>query len=165
MGQEELAQLEQVIASGNLFHGAKVQQFRQEFAEMFGVKYAVTSTSGTAAIHVGVAMINPSPGDEIITSSITDIGTIIPIIYQNAIHKQFQICTPKADDDIVPIGGLDHSGWDSDSQNTILKIRIELSFAYRQQCGPPALARAALLENHLGAIIMIPFPDGDESES
>lgn len=86
-------------------------------------------------------------------------------IYQNAIHKQFQICTPKADDDIVPIGGLDHSGWDSDSQNTILKIRIELSFAYRQQCGPPALARAALLENHLGAIIMIPFPDGDESES
>jgi dTDP-4-amino-4,6-dideoxygalactose transaminase len=85
VGQEELAQLEQVIASGNLFHGAKVQQFRQEFAEMFGVKYAVTSTSGTAAIHVGVAMVNPSPGDEIITSSITDIGTIIPIIYQNAI--------------------------------------------------------------------------------
>lgn len=85
VGKEELAQLEQVIASGNLFHGAKVQEFRQAFAETFGVKYAVTSTSGTAAIHVGVAMVNPSPGDEIITTSITDIGTIIPIIYQNAI--------------------------------------------------------------------------------
>jgi len=30
-------------------------------------------------------MVNPNPGDEIITSPITDIGTVIPIIYQNCI--------------------------------------------------------------------------------
>jgi dTDP-4-amino-4,6-dideoxygalactose transaminase len=32
-----------------------------------------------------VGMINPSPGDEIITGPITDIGTIIPILQQNTI--------------------------------------------------------------------------------
>ena len=85
VGKEELEQLEQVIASGNMFQGAKVQEFREGFANMYGAKYCASSTSGTASLHVGVAMVNPNPGDEIITSPITDIGTIIPIIYQNCI--------------------------------------------------------------------------------
>ncbi|MFQ6044666.1 MAG: DegT/DnrJ/EryC1/StrS family aminotransferase [Candidatus Poribacteria bacterium] len=85
VGEEELEQLREVIESGNMFQGAKVQEFREGFANMYGAKYCVSSTSGTASIHVGVAMVNPNPGDEIITSPITDIGTIIPIIYQNCI--------------------------------------------------------------------------------
>nr|MBC8228140.1 DegT/DnrJ/EryC1/StrS family aminotransferase [bacterium] len=85
IGKEELKQLKSVIKSGNLFHGPKVEQFRNEFAKLYGVRHAITSTSGTAAIHVALAMINPDPGDEIITTPITDMGTIIPIIYQNAI--------------------------------------------------------------------------------
>ena len=85
IGREELKQLKKVIKSGNLFHGPKVEQFRNEFAKLYGVRYAITSTSGTAAIHVALAMIDPNPGDEIITTPITDMGTIIPIIYQNAI--------------------------------------------------------------------------------
>ena len=85
VGKEELEQLEQVIASGNMFHGAKVKEFREGFANMYGSKYCVSSTSGTSSIHVGIAMVNPNPGDEIITSPITDIGTVIPIIYQNCI--------------------------------------------------------------------------------
>ncbi|HIE27008.1 TPA: DegT/DnrJ/EryC1/StrS family aminotransferase [Candidatus Poribacteria bacterium] len=85
VGEEELEQLREVIESGNMFQGAKVQEFREGFAKMYGSKYCVSSTSGTASIHVGVAMVNPNPSDEIITSPITDIGTIIPIIYQNCI--------------------------------------------------------------------------------
>ncbi len=42
-------------------------------------------TSGTAAIHTAVAAIDPDPGDEIITTPLTDMGTVIGIIYQNAI--------------------------------------------------------------------------------
>ncbi|HIE29877.1 TPA: DegT/DnrJ/EryC1/StrS family aminotransferase, partial [Candidatus Poribacteria bacterium] len=85
VGKEELKQLKSVIRSGNLFHGPKVEQFRDEFAKLYGVRYAITSTSGTAAIHVALAMLNPEPGDEIIVPPLTDMGTIIPIIYQNAI--------------------------------------------------------------------------------
>ncbi len=42
-------------------------------------------TSGTASIHTAVAAIDPEPGDEIITTPITDMGAIAPILYQTAI--------------------------------------------------------------------------------
>ena len=54
--------------------------------ETLGVKYAYACASGTAAVHTAIAAINPEPGDEIITSPITDMGAIAPILYQGAIH-------------------------------------------------------------------------------
>ena len=86
-GDEEVRLVTEAIQSQNLFGlgGAKVTQLEKEFAELYGVKHAVASTSGTAAIHVAVGTINPEPGDEIITGPITDGGTIVPILYQNAI--------------------------------------------------------------------------------
>ena len=82
-----MEQLKEVIESGNMFQGAKVNKFPESFAQMYGAKYCVSSTSGTSSLHVGVAMVNPNPGDEIITSPITDIGTIIPIIYYHQSHQ------------------------------------------------------------------------------
>jgi dTDP-4-amino-4,6-dideoxygalactose transaminase len=49
------------------------------------VSFCRTTTSGTASIHAAIAAINPEPGDEIITSPITDMGALAPIIYQSAI--------------------------------------------------------------------------------
>lgn len=88
VGAEELKELVDVIYSGNLNRfagGVKVDQFEAEFAEIHGAKHAVASASGTSALHVAVGMINPAPGDEIITGPITDMGSIIPILYQGAI--------------------------------------------------------------------------------
>ncbi len=86
-GEEEIANLTAVIKSGNLFrHGGQfVPALERDFAELMGVKHAVACTSGTAALHLAVAAVNPDPGDEIITAPITDMGTIAPIIMQNAI--------------------------------------------------------------------------------
>ncbi|NOZ21508.1 MAG: DegT/DnrJ/EryC1/StrS family aminotransferase [Planctomycetes bacterium] len=87
VGKEELEQLGEVIESGNMFYtsGTKVKGFAEEFAEIHGAKHAITSTSGTAALHVAIAMVNPSPGDEIILGPITDIGSVIGIVFQTAI--------------------------------------------------------------------------------
>src|SRR5690348_10676158 len=87
VGTEELELLREVIASGNLNRvgGTMVPRYEKEFAESLGVKYGVASTSGTAALHVAVGMVNPSPGEEIIVAPITDIGSVIPILYQTAI--------------------------------------------------------------------------------
>ena len=87
MGEEEINELIEVIRSGKLnrLSGTKVDQFERDFAEMNGVKYAQAVTSGTAAVHTAVGTIDPNPGDEIITTSITDMGTIIGILYQNAV--------------------------------------------------------------------------------
>jgi len=87
VGKEELKELVDVIDSGQLFRwgGTKVASFEKEFAALLGTRYAIASTSGTAAIHVAIGMVDPAPGDEIITAPITDIGSVIPIIYQTAI--------------------------------------------------------------------------------
>lgn len=87
VGKEELKELIDVIDSGNMnrWGGTKVVAFEEEFAALHGVKHAIASTSGTAALHIAVGMINPSPGDEIILGSITDMGSVIPILAQGAI--------------------------------------------------------------------------------
>ena len=87
LGQEEMDILRRVIESGtlNCTKGTVVKEFEKRFAIKYGIKFCRTTTSGTAAIHTAVAGINPEPGDEIITTPITDMGALTPIIYQTAI--------------------------------------------------------------------------------
>ncbi len=87
LGEEEIQRLADVIRSGTLTstRGTQVKQLQEQLAGLFGVKYAYACTSGTAAIHTAVAAINPEPGDEIITTSVTDMGALTPILYQGAI--------------------------------------------------------------------------------
>jgi len=86
-GWEELREVVDVFESGQYFRsgGTKVEQFERDFAAAYGVRHAVASTSGTAAIHLAIGMINPEPGDEIITGPITDLGSVVPILLQGAI--------------------------------------------------------------------------------
>ena len=87
LGQEELDLLAEAIGSGMLFSpkGRFVKELESKFAESLGIGHAYACTSGTAAIHIAVAAIDPEPGDEIITTSITDMGALTPILYQGAI--------------------------------------------------------------------------------
>jgi len=87
LGSEELDLLREVIESGNLscIRGRQVPAFEAEFAARYGVPYCRAVSSGTAAMHAAIAAINPEPGDEIITSPITDMGAITPILYQQAL--------------------------------------------------------------------------------
>jgi dTDP-4-amino-4,6-dideoxygalactose transaminase len=88
IGEAELAELRRVIEAQvmNRWSGGKlVDEFEAAFARFYEVRMAVTSTSGTSAIHLAVGALNPEPGDEIITAPITDLGTVIPILAQNAI--------------------------------------------------------------------------------
>lgn len=77
----------EVIGSGTLnsTKGRFVKQLEQEFADKLGVKHAFACASGTAAVHTAIAAVDPEPGEEIITSPITDMGALSPILYQGAI--------------------------------------------------------------------------------
>jgi len=85
--QVELDYLRQALDSGVLTStkGHFTKTFEKEFADLLGVKHARACASGSAAIHIAVAAIDPEPGDEIITTSITDMGALTPILYQGAI--------------------------------------------------------------------------------
>ncbi|MDQ1910679.1 DegT/DnrJ/EryC1/StrS family aminotransferase [Paenibacillus sp. GD4] len=86
-GLEEATQLLEALEQNTLFYhfGGKVKQFLNDFNVMYGVKYSVATSSGTAALHVAMGAAGVSVGDEVITSPITDQGTLIGILYQNAI--------------------------------------------------------------------------------
>ncbi|SDS75536.1 DegT/DnrJ/EryC1/StrS family aminotransferase [Microlunatus soli] len=87
LGAEEIAALTRVISSGQLNStvGNETRTFEAAFADYYDIPYAVTATSGTAAIHLAVAAVDPEPGDEIITTGLSDAGTVLPILAQNAI--------------------------------------------------------------------------------
>jgi len=86
-GLEEARELLEALDQNTLFyvHGNKVKTFVREFADLYGVNYAVATSSGTGAIHVALGAAGVSVGDEVITSPITDMGTLIGILYQNAV--------------------------------------------------------------------------------
>jgi dTDP-4-amino-4,6-dideoxygalactose transaminase len=86
-GDEEIAALADAIASGTLTatKGAHTKRMEAALAELLGVEHVIACASGSAAVHVAVAAIDPEPGDEIITTAITDMGALTPILYQGAI--------------------------------------------------------------------------------
>ena len=87
LGDEEIARVAEAIRSGTLTStkGNFTRSFEVRFAELCGATHAWACASGSAAIHVAVAAIDPEPGDEIITTAITDMGALAPILYQGAI--------------------------------------------------------------------------------
>jgi perosamine synthetase len=87
LGSEELEAVRRVLESGvlNSTKGTVVHALEETFARAAGTRFAYACSSGTAAVHAAVAAIDPEPGDEIVTSPITDMGAIAPILYQGAI--------------------------------------------------------------------------------
>ena len=73
------------LRTQELYMGSFVERFEGEFAALYGTRHGVSSTSGSAALHLAVGAIDPNPGDEIITAPITDAGTITAIMLQSAI--------------------------------------------------------------------------------
>ncbi len=87
MGPDEERAVVEVIRSNALcrLNGTKVKELEKKFPEYMGSKHGIASTSGTSAIHVALGAARLDPGGEVITTPITDTGTIIPILMQNLI--------------------------------------------------------------------------------
>ena len=87
LGDREIELVSQAIRTGTLTStkGEFVRRLETGFAARIGVRYAYACSSGSAAIHAAISAIDPEPGDEIITTSITDMGALTPILYQCAI--------------------------------------------------------------------------------
>ena len=86
-GEAEMALLAEVLRAGTLTStkGTFVRDLEKGFAGLLGVRHAWAASSGTAALHAAVAAVDPEPGDEIVTSPVTDMGALTPILYQGAI--------------------------------------------------------------------------------
>jgi perosamine synthetase len=86
-GEAEKRHLCEVIDSDMLFYffGKKVFEFQLTFASMYRMKYCIACSSGTAAVHIALGALEIPLGSEVITSSITDMGTLTGILYQGLV--------------------------------------------------------------------------------
>ena len=65
--------------------GRKVRQFEAEFAEYFGVKYAITVNSATSGLSLALAAAGVGPGDDVITTCLSFNATGTSILLFNSI--------------------------------------------------------------------------------
>ncbi|MES2861746.1 MAG: aminotransferase class I/II-fold pyridoxal phosphate-dependent enzyme [Pseudomonadota bacterium] len=85
LGPAERARLLQTFDAGWVSSaGPVVEAFEQAFAERIGLAHATAVSSGTAALHLALTMLDLKPGDAIIAPTLTFIGGISPIVHVGA---------------------------------------------------------------------------------
>ncbi len=86
-GAADEERLRRVLRQQTAFfpQGTQVYEYERRFAESYGLRHAVASTSGTAAIHVALGALDLEPGDEVITTPLSDMGTVAPIVQCNCV--------------------------------------------------------------------------------
>lgn len=86
-GEAEQARLTEMLLQSSLFYwnGPQTTALLGEFRRQYPLKYLAPCSSGTAAVHIAVASLRLKPGDEVIVPAITDMGTVIGILYQQAV--------------------------------------------------------------------------------
>lgn len=76
--------IERVLASGNYVLGDELEAFEGAFAEYVGARFAVGVGSGTAALHLALAVLDLGPDDEVITVPNTDNPTASAVSHAGA---------------------------------------------------------------------------------
>ena len=84
-GEKELLYVSECILTGWVSSiGKFVTQFEEMFAKFCGTKYAVSTTSGTTALHLALLSLDIKPGDEVIVPSLTFIATANVVLHCGA---------------------------------------------------------------------------------
>ena len=89
LAEPELCALARVIGSGTLnsTSGRAVRELEIAFASAVGRPLAIACSSGSAAMHAAIATLQIQPGDEVVTSPITDMGALLPVLYEGGLPR------------------------------------------------------------------------------
>jgi perosamine synthetase len=87
IGADDRRLVNEVLDSGIVAGGTapQVSALEREWAEYVGSNYCLTTTSGTAALHMALAAVGVGPGDEIITAAFTFLASASCALHQNAV--------------------------------------------------------------------------------
>ena len=82
--ESDIEAVVEVLRSDWLTTGPKVAEFEEAVAAWVGAKYAVSFSSGTAALHAAAFTADLQPGDEAVTTPLTFAATANCVLYQGA---------------------------------------------------------------------------------
>jgi len=87
--EKAIIAVQDVLVSGkvNYWTGPKGMEFEQQFAVWQGSKYAVSASSGTAALHIALSALGIGPGDEVIVPSYTFIASSFSVVQAGAVPR------------------------------------------------------------------------------
>lgn len=85
MGGNELNYVQQAFESNFIAPlGPMVNGFEKDFSELSGFAHCAALSSGTAALHLALRMLGVGPGDVVLASSLTFIGSVTPVTFLGA---------------------------------------------------------------------------------
>jgi perosamine synthetase len=82
VSEAEIEAVTAVLRTPYLSLGAKLDEFERTFTDRLGVKHAIATSSGTAALHLLWRALNLQPGDEVITTPFSFIASANSILFE-----------------------------------------------------------------------------------
>ena len=84
IGDDEIAAVTEVLKSGMLAQGKKVEELEEKFAEFCQTKHAIATGNGTQALHITLLANGIGPGDEVVTSAFSFVASATSILHTGA---------------------------------------------------------------------------------
>lgn len=84
LGEEEERAVIDVLRSGQLSLGPRVEQFEQHFASRVGAPLASAVSSGTAGLHLALRAVGVQDGDEVVTSPFSFVASANAALFERA---------------------------------------------------------------------------------
>lgn len=81
ISQEDIRAVTRVLRADRITQGPKVQEFEEKVASYCGARYAVATSSGTAALHLACLAAGIHRGDEVITSPLSFAASANCVVY------------------------------------------------------------------------------------
>ena len=84
IGEREEELVLEVLRSGRLSLGPRLEEFERGFARWIGVGHASAVSSGTAALHLAVRAAGIQDGDEVVTTPFSFVASANCVLYERA---------------------------------------------------------------------------------
>lgn len=94
-GEEEIEAVTETIRSKWISTGPKCEELEKQFVDMFDVKYAVSMSNCTDALHLSCILTDIKPGDEVLCPSLTFAASVNCIKYVGATPVFCDIISPE----------------------------------------------------------------------